>query len=259
MKNHIPLSHIQRGVAKTIIKSQGKIYSNIELCRIEEVDTTNKVVSAYFIDSGKLFKGIPYCYQSYGGGCGIITVPTRGALGVAAWDSHNKPIILCFTAPSTITPDGTITRDIPKLGSLNLPDLLEGEILILGPERSFIKFDKLGGLFLSSSLFGYIRLAENGDYELDIENGQVNVNGVLEEIYTDNYKPVLKIVKGKHNYKPTQLLQGSVELCYRISILDQGSTDNNGGSEDSVRDKGFIGVGTDGNIYYSGKLIKWGE
>ena len=230
-----------------VSKFKGRIISNIEICRIDKVDIVNKTVSAYFFDSGLLRRNVPYSYPFYNNGYGIIFAPSKGALAIAAWDSFKRLVILSFVAPSTVDSDGNNTCNIPQLGHTGLPDLLEGEILLEGIGKSFIKLDKLGGLLLSSSIFSHIKLNENGDYELDVENAIININGTAEENYLEDYIVSTKIVKGKHNYSSVQYPSSSLELVYRVSILEND------------KENGFFGIGSDGNVYLSGDVIKGGE
>lgn len=242
----IPLTEVQNNMYNFRLRAEGRTYSTIELCRIEQVDTTNKVVSAYFFGSGILRENIPYCYPYYSNGVGIIMSPTPGALGIALFDSNRSPIIVSYTSPKTVK-GARLSRNIPELGSRNIPDLLEGEILIEGEGRSFIKLDRLGGVTLSSALFAVATWDHQGNYSLDIETGNIRVNGTLTESYSDNYAPILEIVKGKHTYKPTQLSGDGVELYYRVTVLkDQ-------------EEVGFIGVDSAGNLHLTGKIINWGE
>jgi hypothetical protein len=248
MSARVQVMNIADDLKNRVYKSSNKVYSNLELCRIEQVDTKNKVVSAYFFDSKKMHNQVPYCYPFYNGnGTGIIAVPMKGALGIAGWDASSSPIILTFTAPATTTEIDRMSRDIPQLENYNLPNLLEGEIMIISSGHSFVHFDSLGGVTLSSSLLAYIKLDENGNYKLDCENTTIKINGISEEIYQEDYIPKFKITKGKHTFYPTQQSDNAVELYYRLSILNDGiETD-------------FLGIGSDGKIHTNMDIIKYSK
>ncbi len=236
---------VERNILSSLLRASGKQPAAIELCRIEEVDTTNKVVSAYFFSTGKIRPRVPYCLPFYNNGYGIIINPTKGALGVATWDSSGEPLILTFTAPLTVNEEGHITRNFPHFQENNFPLILEGELLFSSVGRSILKLDKLGGFTLASSVFAYINVDEDGNYTLDAETSRVSLNGTSEEIYTtgENYEPYLKITKGRHLSEATQYTKGGVELCYSLGFITNNKINS------------CIGIGMDGNIYYSGKIL----
>lgn len=238
-----PLFSARQNAEQLVNKADQRMFSCIELCRITAVDTNSRTVSAFFLDSGINKERVPYAYPSYNGGSGIIIVPTVDSIGIAAWDSHGLPIILTFTAPLSKDEINMVTRNLPHLKGYNLPDLLEGEVLISSSGRSFIKFDSVGGVRLSSALFASICLDENGNGTVDLENGYFNINGVLEEVYTDNFIPVLKVIKGRHLYSPTQYSNDSVELCYRVSVINE------------QEEIAFVGIDVRGNIHIKGQII----
>lgn len=242
-KNNIPIDMIRNNAEKMVIDSERSLPSYVELCRITAVNTANKTVSAYFLDSKMFRANVPYCYSAYGQGCGIISVPMVGSIGVAIWDSNKLPIILTYTSPLSVDEFQKVTRSLPSLGAFNIPDLLEGEILIISSGRSFIRFDSLGGVRLSSSLFAYIYLDESGGCTTELETGNLRVNGIMEEIYTENFSPTMKIVKGRHLYSPTQQIEDSVELCYRVSVVGHEG------------DAGFIGIDTEGRLHVCGDIV----
>lgn len=239
----VPLFSVRQEAENIINKKDQRVFSCIELCRITRVDTTSKTVSAFFLDSRITKERVPYAYASYNGGVGIITVPMVDSIGIAAWDIHGLPIILAFTAPLTRDETNKMTRYLPHLKTHCLPDLLEGEVLISSSGRSFVKFDSVGGVHLSSSLFASIYLDENGNGTVDLENGYFNINGVVEEVYTDHFIPVLKVTKGKHTYSPTQHSDDSVELCYRVAVMDD------------QKEVAFVGIDINGNIHIKGQII----
>lgn len=245
--SQFPLFSVRQNAEQLVNRADYKMFSCIELCRVTAVDTNSKTVSAFFLDSRINKERVPYAYPSYNGGSGIIIVPMVDSIGVAAWDINGLPIILTFTAPLAKDEINMLTRNLPHLKGYNLPDLLEGEVLISSGGRSFIKFDSVGGVHLSSSLFASIYLDENGNGTIDLENGYFNINGVVEEVYTDNFIPVLKVVKGKHLYSPTQCDDDSVELCYRVSVMDDQD------------ETAFIGIDTHGNIHVKGQIIRYQE
>lgn len=239
----IPIDIIRSNAELAAVDRARSLPSYVELCRIKSVDVANKTVSAYFLSSKMFRSNVPYCYAAYGQGCGIISVPMVGSIGVAVWDSNKMPIILSYTAPLSLDEFQHVTRNVPSLGALNLPDLLEGEVLIVSSGRSFIKFDSLGGVKLSSSLFASIHLDENGNSVTELENGSLRVNGIMEEVYTENFTPKMRIVKGRHFYSPTQQPEDSVELCYRVSVIAPEG------------DAGFIGIDTDGRLHVCGDIV----
>lgn len=240
---HIPLEIIRKQAEDAIKNPARSLPSYVELCKITEVDVANKTVAAYFLESKMFRYNVPYCYPTYGQGCGIITVPMVGSLGVAIWDSTKLPIIIGYTAPLTSNEFNQVTRNLPTMGALNIPDLLEGEILLMSSGRSFMRFDKVGGVMLSSALFASIYLDENGNCITELENNYMRVNGVSEEVYTHNFTPVMKVIKGKHTYSYTQQPEDSVELCYRVSV------------EGPFGDMGFIGIDTSGKFHVCGDII----
>lgn len=239
------LTGVREQAERRVRAVEHKSLSCIELCKITEVDIKSKTVSAFFFSSGYTKNRVPYTYPSYNGGCGVITTPVVGAVGVAAWDSHGTPIILSFTVPLTADEEGKLSRNLPHMKHLNIPELLEGEVLISSPEGNFMKFDSLGGITLASSLFAFLQLDSDGNGIMRFENGFIDINGTMEEIYTENFIPKMKIVKGRHFYRPTQDSNGSVELYYRVSILD------------SDEELSFIGLDKDGNIHMKGNVIKY--
>lgn len=238
-----PLFSVRKDAEQIANKRDQRVFSCIELCRITAVDTVSKTVSAFFLDSRTSKERVPYAYTSYSKGIGIITVPMVNSIGIAAWDVHGMPIILAFTAPLTRDETNRMTRNLPYLKGHNLPDLLEGEVLISSSGRSFVKFDSVGGVHLSSVLFASIYLDENGNGTVDLENGYLNINGVIEETYTDNFIPVLRVIKGKHLYSPTQHGGDSVELCCRVAVIND------------QKEIAFVGIDTNGNMHIKGEVI----
>lgn len=241
---YLSLVSAQEEADRKVNDVRKRFFTSVELCKVLSVDLTSKTVSAFFFSSGATRDRVPYSYSSYNSGTGIISVPTTGSIGVAAWDSNGIPIIIAFTAPVTTDEFNRVTRNIPALKSSNIPDLLEGEVLISSSGRSFMKFDSLGGVRLSSSLFASIYLDEDGNGVFDLENGILNINGTIEENYTEEFFPVLKVVKGRHTYTPVQGAGDSVELCYRLSVLNHGV-------------ESFIGVDMSGNLHIKGKIIPY--
>lgn len=243
MFSDLPLTTVKTEAERAAVKTERRVFSCIELCKIIAVDVKSRTVAVYFFDSKTTKEKVPYSFPSYNGGTGIITVPMVNAIGVAAWDSHGLPIIIAFTAPISINQEGRLTRNLPHLKAHNLPELLEGEVLISSGGRSFMRFDSVGGIRLSSALFASIYLDEDGNGTIDLENGYININGVLEETYTHNFMPVCRVVKGRHFYHPTQQSLDSVELCYRVAVID--------GQEEIA----FVGIDTTGTIHVKGNVI----
>jgi hypothetical protein len=216
----IPLSKIQ-SEAKAKFSSGFTGRRGLELCRVVDVDAKNRLVSAYFFSITSVLHGIPYCMPVYNKGCGIVFTPSVGSLGIAIPDNLGRPIILTFTAPADTDVSGKPTRNIRTLGIENMPELLEGELLVGGEGRSFIKFDKLGGFTLSNAIFAYVAIDENGNYNLSIENGVVTVAGTMTEEYLVNYEKCMEIIKGVHRVKTSQHADNDIELCYEIRVGDK--------------------------------------
>lgn len=234
----VSLFEVQNGAQRKIAQHNKKVSTFIEFCTVTEVDTTNKVVSAYFLGSGYTRKGVSYCYPAYNEGCGIMFVPSVGSIGVATRTNAGEYVILSFFSLVTEN-DGVTTRDNPSLGNYNIPNLLEGELLFKGKSGAFIKLDSVGGMTLSSSVYGLLKLDENGDYILNVENGETFYNGNLTENYAVEYTQHMKIVKGLHNPPPGNKVDSSVELCYGMYMENSDA---------------FIAFDVEGNIHMSGTI-----
>lgn len=239
----ISLDILQAELADNIIKINNLNLSALELCWIDYVDTKNKTVSIHVNNTHIRVANVSYCYPLCGNGAGIISVPMPGSLGILVW-IKGKPIILAYTAPVLNNANNITESDYIQVRNKKIPDLLEGEILIQSSGGSFIRLDKMGNLLLSSSIFALLNINADGSYELDIETGNTNINGILSEVFMENYEPIVKITKGRHFSDSIREKNSSVELCYSIEIIKDEKSKT-------------IGIDFEGNIFLPGKIISY--
>lgn len=214
----ISLHTLQQDAYANVMRAIPTKKQMIEMCRIEDVDTKSKLVTAYFFDTDTIANNVPYCLPYYSLGTGIIFAPAKGSLGIATWDSIGKPLILAFTSPLGFDNTGADTRHLENLRHHNLPELLEGEVLVSSSGRSFVRFDKLGGLMLSNAFFAYLSIDENGVLDINVESAVATINGTAREEYLINYEQSVTIIKGIHESQGSHRGNNGLLLCYEITI-----------------------------------------
>lgn len=158
------LEGAKRGLEKTFFDLE-KMHSssNIELCRIEKVNTDRYTVKAFFFKAQVVKDNIPFCFPYHNLDMGMLYMPEEGSIGLAFWDRKKEPIILVFFNPPTLTEkDGgfIISGKKEKEFQLNqLPALLGGEILIGSPSgRGFVRWNALGDVEIYSALLHFSKL-----------------------------------------------------------------------------------------------------
>ena len=214
----IPLSTVFNDIKFSVDKSEGRFISPFKLCSVEKVDTDNKVVTIKSIETGATYDNVPYSLPAYFGGAGIIFCPTEGSICLASFDNVDGIHVVTFVAPGSHI-DGKLTRNLEEFKHVNLPDLLQGELLLKSTGGAFVKIDSLGELMLSSSIYAFIRLDESGNIVLDAENIEIRSNGCITETVAEDYKPTLVVTKGSHAVN-------NVEVCYSIRVLSDCSPAN---------------------------------
>lgn len=184
----IPIQRLRNNLVDEFRNVSGFNQGYIELCRVTGVKDGG--VSAYFPATYRHIENILFPAGP------IQYIPNVGDIGLAIVGPLGQYVILGFCN---------------NLEESNL----EGEVLIQGPDKSFIKFDKLGGVMLSNAFFAYTHINEYGEYLVNVENAIYVINGTNHEQYTLDYTKYMDIIKGIHSS------DSGVELCYEIRLNDK--------------------------------------
>ena len=226
----------------------GATMVNIELCKVEVVNSATMTLDVLRLSNAKKLTGVPFCTPVRLMDKGMIVLPEIGAVGILATTAKREFFVIGF---------------LSYANSDSLKEVLtQGEMLFQSSGYGFLKMDDSGNLLLSSSsnTLSYLNETESGNISInlksstaarDIVSGIINnvvheiercydkdistllspddlVNSVLLDESIDIIKPtpVLEIQKGNvvddnYNIVKLQIFENeNPDACYSIKVLN---------------------------------------
>lgn len=128
----------QRELKKQI---EGSTVVDIEVCKVEEVDSETMKLTVRRISSNTILQNIPFCMPGRYVDNGLFIMPEKGALAVLATTKRQQFFVIGFLSYSE-------AKDINEFFD-------SGDVLLQSKGAGFIKLDGLGHVILSSSSGSY--------------------------------------------------------------------------------------------------------